>query len=344
MNGTVQQIDLAQKFFGKDIIKGFDRNGNAILNFAVWTDATDTATTTNANVRATVILADIVHYAQEKARFLNAVKQVVAPAQTATVKLPITNANITFDEQTAALGTTDYETAERDWTDISNITSVSFAYTLFKYGAAISKELVKSVSVDYVAEAKNQLAFDVTKRIDQAIAQGLEGATPANTLYGGDAAAIGQVDNGDILTTDLIADAIIELDEEGWENTPDQPYMLYIHPKQKAALLKDSQFTNAAEYGSNKVVLSGEIGEYLGAKVITSTRLTDQGSSMGATAGRTVLLVKSQVCGGIVWFEKPNLSAEYNLERACTQVYMDVAYATDSLQDKAIVHVDVSDA
>jgi N4-gp56 family major capsid protein len=324
-----------------DIAK-FTEDGKAVLNFAVYTDATDSATSNVSNLWQTVILADIVRYAQTKAYFLNAVKQIVAPAGAKSIKVPITTSNLTFDEQSAALATTTYETEVRDWTEITNATTVEFAYKLYKYGAAISKEVAKATCIDLIAEAKEQIQINATRVIDTAIATALDGATPAAIVYGGDATVYTEIANGDILTTSMIADAVTELDEEGWENDSSQPYLLFINTKQKAALLKDSQFVNASEYGSNEVVATGEIGNYLGVKVIVSTRVPAL-SGTAATTAKKCFLVKSQVCGAIVWFEKPTLDAEYNKERAATQVYLDMSFAADSLQDKAIVFLEVSD-
>lgn len=345
---TIQNFDWKNKLLthpehGR--ISDFKPDGRQVLNFAVETDATDSATSNISNLWKTIILADIVKYAQEKAYLLNAVKQIIAEPNVKSVKVPINTSNLNFDEQTNALATTTYETEIRDWTELTNLTTVEFSYQLYKYGTIIAKEVLKSTSVDLIAWAKAQLANDAVRTLDTAIGAALGAATPAATKWGGDAGQTSEVDTGDILTTDMMADAVTELDEEGWENTPDQPYILFISAKQKAALLKDSQFVNASEYGSNAVVATGEVGTYLGAKVIVTPRLVDITSSAGTSAAATrCMLVKSQVCGGLVWFEKPTIDGEYNKRRAAAEVYMDMAFATDSLQDKAIVWLEVSDA
>lgn len=343
--GTIQDFDWKQLVDTPDELESFDLNQNkAVLNFAVLTDATDSATSTTSTVTRTIVLADIVKYAFEKARLLNVVKQHMVEPNVKSIKIPITTSNLDFDQQQAAWGTTTYETEVRDWTELTNVSTVELAYTLYKHGAVISKTILKTASVDLIAHAKDQLQKDAVSIIDTAIAAALGAATPTATKWGGDATQTSEVANGDILTTDMIADGVTELDEVGWENTPDQPYLLLISPKQKAALLKDSQFVNASEYGSNSVVLSGEIGEYLGAKVIVSTRLVDISGTAAATAATRCMLVKSQVCGSIAWFEKPTIEGEYDKETASARVYMDMAFATDSIQDAAIVWLEVSDA
>ena len=343
---TVQGFDWKQLLETPENLQSYDIMGNkAILNFAVATDATDTATTTTKSVVKTLVLADIVKYAQEKSYFLNAVKQVAVEPNTKSVKIPVVTSNLTFDEQQAAWGTTTYETEVRDWTELTNVNVVELTYSLYKYGSIISKTMLKTASVDLIAHAKDQLAFNASRVVDTAIASALGGASsPADTLYGGDATSTATVADGDILTTDLIADAITTLDNKGWENDQAQPYLLFISPKQKAALLKDSQFTNAAEYGNNSVVLNGEIGQYLGAKVIVSTRLPDISSTAAATAATRCMMVKSQVCGAIAWFEKPNIDGEYDKETASARVYLDMAFSTATLQEDAIVLLEVSDA
>jgi N4-gp56 family major capsid protein len=231
-------------------------------------------------------------------------------------------------------------------TQISNETAITFTYALKKYGVSIAKEVVHTSATDYIKFARNQLIYDVSKKIDDACAAALGGATPAATLYGGDASSGATLETGDVLTTDLIAKAKGELRKKSYIPEDAKPFILFIAPEQEVALLKDPQFVNAAEYGSNTVVMTGEIGKYLGIRVIVTTRTpakTVGGASWGAD-GHECYLVKAKDCGAIVWFEKPSIDGEYKKDEGMTNIYLDTAYAVDSLQDNAIVFIRVTDA
>ena len=55
-------------------------------------------------------------------------------------------------------------------------------------------------------------------------------------------------------------------------------------------------------------------------------------------------MVKAKKCGAIVWFEKPNLDGEYDKNKAATKIYMDTSYAVGTLNENAIVVINVADA
>jgi len=321
------------------ITVNFDKNGKMILNFA--TGNTTTSTTGIDSVQPTIILKDILKAAQERSYFIDAVYQTDAGIREKikTVDLPVNTTNVTFTEYST-------EATERTMTQIDNLSTVSFDYSLKKYGAEISKDVIATTAVDIVKFARDQLIYDVSKKIDVAIATALAGASsPAATLYGGGKANVASLAAGDVLTPELIADAIKELEEEGWESEPNKPFLLFIAPAQKNALVKDPQFTNAAEYGSDKVVLNGEIGTYLGARVISTNRTIAKttGGGWGAN-GHQCLLVKAKTCAGLVWFERPTLDGEYKKDEASTKIYLDCAYDIETLQESAIVVINVTDA
>lgn len=74
----------------------------------------------------------------------------------------------------------------------------------------------------------------------------------------------------DILTTDLIDDAVAVLETLNVA----KPYVAVIHPMCKRSLVKSEDFTDASKYGSAEVRLTGEIGTYLGVKILVTTQIT----------------------------------------------------------------------
>ena len=336
----MERFDISKLVEDVEGIKvDFSEDGKMVLNFA--TGATTTSSTGIDSVQPTILLKDILKAAQEKSYFLDVVYQSDAGIRekAKTVDIPVATTNISFTEYTA-------EASARTMTQIDNLNTVSFNYALKKYGASISKNVVATTGVDVIAHARDQLIYHVSKSIDSAIATALAGAaSPAATLYGGGKSSVGTLAAGDVLTPDLVADAIKELEEEGWENEPDKPFVLFISPAQKNALIKDPQFSNAAEFGSSNVVLKGEIGTYLGARVVSTNRVVAKTTSDGWGAnGHQCLLVKAKVCAGLVWFERPALDGEYKKDEAMTNIYLDCAYAVNTLQESAIVVINVTDA
>jgi len=334
-----ERFDLTKLVDDVGVDVSYNDHGEMVLNFA--TGATTTSTSGISSVQDSILLKDILKAAQEKTYFLDVVYQSDAgiKQKAKTVDIPVSTSNVSFTEFTS-------EASARTMTQIDNLSTVQFTYSLKKYGASIAKNVTATSPVDVVKFAREQLIYDVSSKLDSAIATALAGASsPAATLIGGGKANVASLAAGDTLTPELIADAITELKKQGWSNEKDKPFVLFISPAQENALLKSPQFTNASEYGSNEVVLNGEIGKYLGAKVISTTRVPAKttGDGWGAD-GHQCLLVKAKVCAGLVWFEKPTLDGEYKKDEAMTNIYLDTSYDVKALNEKAIVVINVTDA
>jgi len=238
------------------------------------------------------------------------------------------------------------EATLRTLTEITNLNTVTFTPASVKLGAAISKEVVETSQVDVVIFAREQMAYDAALKIDTAFATAL-GATssPAATLFGGDASTIGTLSAGDVMTTDLVAKAQRYLKANGWVSEPGRPFVLFVPAVAEEAFLKDSQFVNAAEYGGREVVANGEIGRYLGVRVVVSEQCPAglTGGGWGAD-GHICFLVKAKVAYGIAYREEPTLEFEYKKNEAAYYIYLDMAYQCKVLQQNAIVLIKVTDA
>lgn len=300
---------------------------------------TTTSTTGISSVQAEQWLKEIIEYAKSKMFFEQfAYVADLAPGNN-VLHVPITSANVDFTVTTS-------QASARTMEQIDVLTTVDFTPATKKLGARISKDVMRTSGVNVMDHAKRALAYDAAANIEADIATALSGATPAASLYGGDATSTATLEAGDVLTPDLIANGLKELEEEGWANEPDMPFVLFCAPAQKNALVKDSQFVNAAEYGSNQVIANGEIGSYLGVRVVSSNFVTSASNygAGGNLAGHKCYLVKAKVAYGIVYGERPSLDMWMNKDQAALELYLDMAYAADSIQDKAIVHIYVVDA
>jgi len=238
---------------------------------------------------------------------------------------------------------------------MTNLTKFSFTIAesdFLRGGVAISKQVFMTCAVDLLAQARYVIAQDMADDVDLAIATMLQSTSiTTNLLWGGDATQVEDLSDGDVLTTDLIADGIRQIEINNFV-----PKYLVISPYQKATLLKDSQFVNASEYGSNEVVMKGEIGSYLGLKVIvtTNTNLSyttgdtevNENASPGADMNVCLLIGQNRqgmnCAGGIAWKELPHIDYEYEKNEARHLIYYDQAFTTSIMFTEAISLIKVS--
>lgn len=275
-----------------------------------------------------------------------------------------------------------FDSGEKAGSDITNTAMNNFdgvQITPTFYTARITIENYSAMVnvLDLVSRAREELVYAIADRVDQAIAVALgdadktdsdEGAS--QTLYGGDAYSDATLDNGDILTTDLIAEGARYLKgtdcwywssstftkssdtKNGWMNTKENPFVLFAGPSQEMALRKDSQFVNAAEYGSDEVVLNGEIGKYLGIKIVITNNVEqvasagtapDAGSAAGADMTRCLLCIPKKAYT-FVWGKAPEIGIAPIPWQASQTIVLQCAYAGGVIHDDAIINIDVANS
>lgn len=282
-----------------------------------------------------VWLNELIAAAKKKMFFEQFAYVATAPKGNKDVAVPLYTANVSFSITTT-------EATHRTMTEINNLTTVVFTPSTKKMGVAISKDVVRTSQVDVVRFAREQMVYDAALTIDKAFDTVLKAATTNTVLWGGGRAAEGSLVAGDVLDTDIIAKANRVLKSNGWYPEADKPFVLFMPAVCEEALLKDSQFVNAAEYGTNEVVMNGEIGRYIGIKVISTEQCSS--GTFNALAGHYCYLLKSQVAYGIVYGEQPTLEFEYKLDEAEYRVYLDMCYECKLLQGSAIQVMKVLDA
>lgn len=299
--------------------------------------------------------------------FSNVVRQASVPEGTNDYIMPIRNKY----EDTWETSAEEYAIDTNiNATVLNDMNGVQFTPVRYNYRVAVTNKAVNTNAIDLMRYAREELAYKWSNDADAAVAAALlTGTAAANDtpgtipIYGGDAYTTATLAAGDTLTTDLIAKGKRLLRSKynyywntstftkdnvyknPWENTPDAPYVLFIAPEQEEILLIDSQFVNAAEYGDNEIVLNGEIGKYLGIKVVVSNN-TPAYANFGSGQnidGHKCILVKSQYCGGLAWGQKPSIKAfDWPIEDK-KMVVMNMEYVAKPLQSDAIVTLNVTD-
>lgn len=268
-----------------------------------------------------------------------------------TVTIPKATSHLTIDTSKAA-----GEGGIRDTTEMTDLTGVDLTVSAssFKQGAiTISKEAALTSRVDLVAQARYKIAQALAQDVDVDIATSLQDTTVTNRVYGGSATGVDSLSTGDKFTVDLIPDAIAKIEANNFF-----PRYLFISHLQRQVLLKDSTFVNASEYGGREVVLKGEIGTYLGLKIISTTNTpsysasetdTNESSTQWGAAGHCCIMVgtgpnNEPVAVALAWKELPSIGYEYDMKRNKHWIYYDQAFVTGIIQPKAVCLIKVTDA
>jgi len=329
-------------------------------------------------------LKSIVDAAKNQLFFVNCVNVVNAPVGIHDVVIPKRAAyegasGMSFD-------TTERSAADISWTTMDNLASVIITPTPVLAGYAITNYAIRTNAISLMQAAKDELSYAIGDRLDAYVSttigdavSSLNSATGCQIIYGGDATSDTTLATGDVVTTDMVAKAIRLLKSKNkqyrandsaatgggygaltgtvagnpWTNTPDDPFVLLIGPAQEETFRKDSQFVNAAEYGSNEIVRNGEIGQYLGVKIVVTNNVEQVASgaegpdgetaNAGAAMTRCIMMKGKKACA-LVWGQRPTLKVFDFPSKDETRVSLVCAYAASVIHHDAIVFLDVSDA
>ncbi len=315
------------------------------------TDAhTRVASTGITDMRPTKWVAEVIRWAED----LRILDQIVAVNKQA-VGTKDTKITIPLSTSHLSITTSTTEGTARTKTEMDNMdtTDAEFVVADFLMGViTISRPLMMTTNVDLITQAKFSIAEDMADDVDLAIATALQTTNvTTNQLWGGDATQVEDLTDGDVITTDLVADAKRQLALNNFIAKD-----LVISPYQEATFLKDSQFVNASEFGSDKIVLKGQIGEYLGMNVLVvnndnfqytggDTEL-NEAASPGATMTLCPVLGRKKngekVSIGLPWKMMPEVDMEYEKDNAIQKIYYDQAFTTYEIFTEAISLIKVT--
>jgi N4-gp56 family major capsid protein len=299
---------------------------------------TTTATSGISTVQGKEWLDSVLKAAKAKMYFHQFAMEYNTGKGNKDIAVPITTTNKVFTSFST-------QATSRTMTSIDNLNAVTFTPATAKLGAKVSKDAVDTSRVDLVAFAREQMSYNASLQIDSAFATAITAASsPAATIYGGDATSTSELETGDVITTSLVAKAQRYLKANSWMPEPDKPFVLFIPAVAEETFLNDSQFINAEQYGNNEVVMNGEIGRYLGVRIIVTEQVVSASTwGSGSLAGHTCILLKAKVSYGIAYREKPLMDMEYDKDEAAYKIYLDMAFQCKTLQENAIVLIKVSD-
>lgn len=329
--------------------------------------------------------------AKEKMRFLQIVSQY---------NLPQGHKDYVILKRKQYLPETSWESSSEEYavgteipsTEITTPGAITVTPINRNYQVHITNDNIRTSAINAVQYCRDELAYLYENCLDSLIRDTLIGTiTPSSgtpvpgaveysnttagsmTIFGGDATdASNSLDDGDILTTELIKKARRLLQsnigyywssnvwtksavyKNPWTSEPNEPFVLLIAPEQEEALLNESQFTSAAEYGSQKVVLSGEIGTYMDVKVLTTTKMPHGSSgykfAVSGANNRTFdtnvhmcAMLKAKRVGAAIFGRTAEFKIYDYPQGDAVRIKLSFAVGVDNIYDDAQVRIFVTD-
>lgn len=332
----------------------------------------------------------IVDAAKAATRFVETGIQEICPDGTSQVVIPIRKK---YMGESDWEGGTAEPTATIAKTEVNTLDGVDIKPTGYTYLVAVTYDALRGNVVNLVNHCKDELVEFYSKKADSLLRDKTMGdvnstensitssPTPMSNsvnasqyFFANDKTdADDNLATGDILTTTDFRKAIRLLssnkgyywnsnvftksavDKNAWEPTNGEPFVFYTSPEGVEAFHGESQFVNASVYGSDKVVLSGEVGEFLGVKVVSTARTTsfsDADFMYGDSTdnpllnvnGHINMMVKAFKYGATAWGQKPNVKVFDYPSVAEVRLMLYMAISAEPVHADAIVRLVTSDA
>jgi N4-gp56 family major capsid protein len=200
--------------------------------------------------------------------------------------------------------------------------------------AAITKSAIENAMVSVMDHTTANMAKVVAHKEDIDISSALvvpmtgqeityveADPTSTNTFVSGSwtAAKAGGTQSNLVPTDKLTLDVIVEAGDVIMEEQGFEADVLFIHPRQKAALMRDEQFLDASKAGSDRALRKGAIGEIFGLEVVVSRNvptITISDGAAGTAKGYQAILMDSSAAGALAIKRTPIVETKYEpLER-----------------------------
>lgn len=215
--------------------------------------------------------------------------------------------------------------------------------------SAVVKEVGKAVEITDQAlltavgapmsEAQRQVMMTVTRKIDADLSTAIHAAIPDTH------------DNYVSSTGDLTAALVVEAVAVFGDDYEPDGYVLVIHSAQRAQLYSDAQFIDASQYGTQGVLVNGEIGRLYGMPVIVSNRATTAPSATNHTA---LILRRGSAPSqdrdgygpafGTIWKRRPMVERDRDILARSTVVTTNVHYAVKVLDESGLAVIETGAA
>jgi len=314
------------------------------------------ATTTDsgdfASLQASEWLERVVYHAEPRRKFLELSREYDDLVGTGSKELTIPRTNNTIDmsndhqkAEGAARNYTEFTALDGETVTIEDQSSGGNG-DWYEGAVRVSKQQVRTTPVNVMEAIRVNLAKQIARDVDVELyneaVSSAEGVadTIANSTFDDDHGVTEHPSGSHVvdqtaserLTPDSIAEAQARVEANDWE-----PFALVISSEQKKDLRTDSQFTNAAEYGSDEVVLNGEVGMYLGLRIVVSNTVDTKAVMIGRERESG-----ADVAQAVVWKEEPEVNHVFKLEENEHRFYYDQAFKVATIQPTALAVIDTT--
>lgn len=309
-----------------------EKLSDKVAELAASTGATTTGTTSPAGgednlseYTAIEFLERVIRDAEERRVFeeVASVYDDLVDVGDSTLEIPRTTGHLDLTDQGS-------EGSDRGYQQLENLDTVEVTITASSFvsgGIKVSKQAMMTNNINLVEEARNAVTQQMAQDVDYAIRDEIVTSCP-------DAHVIDQTTSGE-LTPESIADAMAKIEEDNYT-----PRFLIVAPTHINDLRKDSQFTNAAEYGDDEVIMDGEIGQYLGVSVMKTQAAVRSNETLAYMVGEGP---EGQAVGpSVVYKELPNMDMEFDREENTRKIYYDHAFETTTVQADALALIQTS--
>jgi N4-gp56 family major capsid protein len=175
---------------------------------------------------------------------------------------------------------------------------------------------------DPLGEARRQLGIVVARKIDTDL---IAAASASSTAvdHGGDGK----------LSWDYFVDAVEQFGDS-WD--PSDIAGVVVHSKQRAALMRDSDFISADKYPTTSPIARGEVGQIGGVSVFVSDRVKTGTEGSDSTTTYKALVIKRNALG-LLYKRRPVVENDRDVLARSTVVTTNVHYGTKLLDDDGVV-------
>lgn len=326
---------------------------------------------TTYSLEPTKWLSEIMDAAKQQWFFANAVDQQVLQAGQKDFVVPIRKKYLAVSDFANTYSAGAVITA----TKLNNLDGIRVTPAPYNQRVSIENHAIRTNGVNLIAAAKDDLTNYAATVVDVAVATAIRSATMttdtvngAQLLYGGDATTDATLVAGDTLTPEMISQArtylmskrayfwsggvktLATAEKNPWNSINGDPFALFVSPEVAHKLRVDPQFIDSSNYGSNEVVMTGEIGKFVGVKVIESVNVPV--AEAGATAfdggANTVvavarcLLCKPKKAATLGWGLKPTLTVSQFARESSMDIVLELTYQAKVTYGDAIVFLDVA--
>jgi len=167
-------------------------------------------------------------------------------------------------------------------------TTVSITVAEQGKATAVSEYLLQTATHDVLSEAAKLLGRNMAKVLDTQLQTAvINGA--GNTRYADNVADMASLTAANTFDTDLIKDAVEDLESADAPKFNGDFYICFAHPHQLRSLRDDPDWISASSYGAPGQLFTGEVGRYEDVRFVSTTMMT--------TVQSTVLVYEAVMFG-----------------------------------------------